>query len=99
MVIVTEEIRLSDRGMDKFFKTILAILARLASELVYLLTNPELYSHLASWRVVIRTLDFSLLKSTVRKKFSLLAWCVYGMVVHISNKFKRIKQLRYGESL
>jgi hypothetical protein len=30
-------------------------LVRLASGFVFLLTNPEFYSHLASWRVVIRT--------------------------------------------
>jgi hypothetical protein len=30
-------------------------LARLASGFVFLLTNPEFFSHLASWRVVIRT--------------------------------------------
>jgi hypothetical protein len=30
-------------------------IARLASGFVFLLANPEFYSHLASWRVVIRT--------------------------------------------
>jgi hypothetical protein len=30
-------------------------LARLASEFVFLLANPEFYSRLVSWRVVIRT--------------------------------------------
>jgi hypothetical protein len=30
-------------------------LAMLASEFVFLLANPEFYSHLASWRVVTRT--------------------------------------------
>jgi hypothetical protein len=30
-------------------------LARIASGFVFLLANPEFYSHLASWRVVIRT--------------------------------------------
>jgi hypothetical protein len=32
--------------------------ARLASGFVYLLGNPDFYSHLASWRVVIRTPDY-----------------------------------------
>jgi hypothetical protein len=32
-------------------------LARLASEFVFLLANPEFYSYLASWQVVIRTPD------------------------------------------
>jgi hypothetical protein len=32
-------------------------LARLADGCVFLLTNPKFYSHLASWRVVIRTPD------------------------------------------
>jgi hypothetical protein len=43
-------------------------IARLASGLAFLLANPEFYSHLASWRVVIRTPDFSLtyLSRTVR---------------------------------
>jgi hypothetical protein len=31
------------------------ILVRLASGFVYLFAKPEFYSHLASWRVVIRT--------------------------------------------
>jgi hypothetical protein len=30
-------------------------LARLANGFAFLLANPEFYSHLASWRVVIRT--------------------------------------------
>jgi hypothetical protein len=30
---------------------------RLASGFVFLLTNPEFYLHLTSWRVVIRTPD------------------------------------------
>jgi hypothetical protein len=30
-------------------------LARLATELVFLFANPEFYSHLVSWRVLIRT--------------------------------------------
>jgi hypothetical protein len=30
-------------------------LARLASGFAFLLANPEFYSHLASWRVVIRS--------------------------------------------
>jgi hypothetical protein len=34
-------------------------LASLASGLVFLLANPEFYSHLASWQVVIRTPDVS----------------------------------------
>jgi hypothetical protein len=38
---------LSVRGKTNF--------ARLASEFVFLLANPEFYSHLASWQVVIRT--------------------------------------------
>jgi hypothetical protein len=38
--------RVSERGKK---------LARLASGLVFLLANPEFYSHLASCRVVIRT--------------------------------------------
>jgi hypothetical protein len=32
-------------------------LARLASGFVFLLANSEFYSHLANWRVVIRTPD------------------------------------------
>jgi hypothetical protein len=42
----------SERGKQK--------LARLARGFVFLLANPEVYSDLASWRVVIRTLDFSI---------------------------------------
>jgi hypothetical protein len=42
--------RVSERGK----KT----LTRLASGFVFLLANPEFYSHLASWRVVIRTPDY-----------------------------------------
>jgi hypothetical protein len=48
--------------VDKFFKTLVSlassgkkILFMLANGLVFLLANPEFYSHLASWRVVIHT--------------------------------------------
>jgi hypothetical protein len=40
-------------------------LARLASRFVFLLANPEFYSQLASWRVVIRTPAYMLLQENV----------------------------------
>jgi hypothetical protein len=42
--------RVSERGKKS--------LARLASEFVFLLANPEFYPHWASWRVVIRTPEY-----------------------------------------
>jgi hypothetical protein len=45
-------------------------LARLAIGFVFLLANPEFYSHLASWRVVIRTPGVDALRENARARIS-----------------------------
>jgi hypothetical protein len=45
-------------------------LARLASGFIFLLANTKFYSHLASWRVVIRTPGVDALRENARARFS-----------------------------
>jgi hypothetical protein len=48
------------KGSERGKKT----LASLASGFIFLLANPEFYSHLASWRMVIRTPAFPIKKKS-----------------------------------